>query len=49
MIEMWSESAEDAAHPVKLSFNTLMLDAAMKLIILSIWTIFSEAVLNLLK
>lgn len=36
-MEMWSESAEDAAHPIKLNFNLLMLDAAMKLLILSIW------------
>lgn len=42
MMEMWSESAEDAARPIKLSFNLLMLDAAMKLIILSIWMIFPK-------
>lgn len=42
VMEMWSESAEDAAHPIKLSFNLLMLDAAMKLIILGISMIFPK-------
>lgn len=39
-LEMWSESAEDAAQRIKLRFNMLMLNAATKLIILSVWVIF---------